>query len=463
MPSIPLGQTYNVRMAAATPPYLLTNMVLEKDPTNLVDGMARIQRPALDLRQSVGSGPIETVYQAKGLFGDDMLVISGTELWRVPVLTQNAPSDIGSVGQNAGTCQFASGAGQAVLAAPNLNAYSYNGTALSQINIPNGDPISSVAYLDSYFYLSKAGTQLIYFISPGETAPGGLEYFSAEAQADNVLALGVLTDELWIFKEADIEVWSPSGDLNAPLTRQPGRLYNRGIANRDTLVTLDNTLFWVGNDRIVYRAGSVPQAISDNSVAELVRRASASSLKAWSFSLDQHVYYVLTTNLGTVAYDVTTQKWSQWTSAGQPTWRGAMGYAVDGSTVVAGDAYSANLYTLDPLGVTDNGDPITRVLVGGVPVSGPTERCDNVEVVAALGQTASTSAPATLSLDWSDDQGNTWSAPVALSLHTQGQFAGRAYARMLGRMRSPGRVFRFTTADPALTRISYARYNEAFA
>lgn len=469
MPAVALGTSYSVRNVAKTAPVLLSNMVLEQDDTNLVDGKMRIGRPALRFWQAVGQGPIRAVFQRKGVLSGDFIVHSGTEVWRVPSAV--AAYKIGDISAN--PAQIAGGETGIVLCDGSA-AYSYDGTNYAQVSMPDNVPVQSVAYLSGYFFLAQTGSQRIYYIAPGETSPDGLDFFSAESQPDAVVALGILSDELWIFGETSVEVWSPSGDQDAPLTRQSGRLYNRGIASRNSLVYADNTLFFVGDDLIVYRSSTVPKAISDNSISEAIRAAVVNIIFAWSFSLDNHTYYVMsvldtTGTSKTFVYDVTTSSWSRWSTLEASVWAGFCGAQSTGypATIVAGQANTPNLYHVDATFNIDsdqNGDvPILRELVGGVGVTGPDQRCDSLSVCAAMGWSPDPDEPAILQVRWSEDQGQTWGDWRDMSLGKQGQYAGLATLRLLGRMKAPGRIFHFRMSDPAISRISYARVNEAFA
>jgi hypothetical protein len=95
-----------------------------------------------------------------------------------------------------------------------------------------------------------------------------------------------------------------------------GRQYERGVLSRDTMQRFDNSLVWVGDDMIVYRAGSVPQRISDHGIEERLRKRNALAQRMdlrdrWAQALrPSHP------RPGTFAYDASSQAWSEFATGG---------------------------------------------------------------------------------------------------------------------------------------------------
>lgn len=196
------------------------------------------------------------------------------------------------------------------------------------------------------------------------------------------------------------------------------------------------------------------------------------TMRAWSFSLDGHDFYVL--NLageGTVIYDLATGQWSEWRSPEQLTWRAHigcnwLGMAKDtadrlfGTNIVAGDDTEGVLWMLDPnQGLDDaaaEGDDalqFTRYVTGQVPMRmRGTQSCAAVYVTLSLGSPSITGAQITLRT--SDDNGNTWYSHGSITV-TAGSWDQEISWRGLGLMRSPGRLFELTD-DGAAVRIAAA-------
>lgn len=461
MVAVPMGQSVFRRRLGRTPQILLTNMFLEKDPANLVDGMARLQRPGLAPWQVVGAGPIRGVYQQNGVFNGDYLVASGLEFYRV---TQAGVATLLGTITGTGPVVIAASKTRALIATGGT-CFSTDGSSVVAVNMPNGEQVLSVTFINEYFLLSVADAQTIFWLAPGDVDPDALNFFSAEFGADNVTSVNRISDQLFIFGDATIEVWVPGGNIDLPFQRTEGMLFDKGCASTYTVASIDNTLFWVGNDRNVYRAESVPLVISDAAISEKMRLADPASMRAWVYALDSHTFYCLTI-LGeaTIAYDVSTGEWSQFSTYGLPIWAATSGAQASGSQIIAGDYASAQLYLLDPDRSNDNGRPFVRELMGGIPVIGVPVPCDSFSVYVATGWAPITgTTDPVIQLRTSDDEANTWSSWMQMPIGKQGNYGKEVTVYRLGEIPPPGRIFHLRITDDTLFRFSYARVNEPLA
>ena len=105
-------------------------------------------------------------------------------------------------------------------------------------------------------------------------------------------------------------------------------------------------LFWVGGlERRVYVAAPNPQVISDAALEAKLRQIDAQALNlnevvnGFCIQCDGHTYYVLNMGaFGSSAYDVTTQKWSDWNTYGQPTLTARYAAAIGDGRYVTGSS-----------------------------------------------------------------------------------------------------------------------------
>lgn len=143
--------------------------------------------------------------------------------------------------------------------------------------VPTPDDIGivSVTELGSFVLCVQANSQRVYFIRPGETTIDGLDFFEAESETDDLLEAITVGDQVWLIGQKSIEPWylngSPDPDAN-PFSRVQGRPFSIG-ALEGTIVKLANSVFFVGNDLIVYRVQGGPEPISNVGIAERVRLA----------------------------------------------------------------------------------------------------------------------------------------------------------------------------------------------
>ena len=205
--------------------------------------------------------------------------------------------------------------------------------------------------------------------------------------------------------------------------------------------------------------------ISEVRTIAVVRgRVANPRVRAWTFTLDGHDFYVL--RLGdaeTLIYDVLTKQWTEWDSfhngAWRPnigtTWVGAqkLGFKY-GSNIVAGDDTFGLLWFLNPdQGYDDAPDPtypqqqipFTRVVTGQALTTGRTIiPCYALFLDGDNYGSTATDFAAAVQLDYSDDQGRTFVSAGAIAAFDTTGVANPYQWLSLGQISSPGRLFRIT-------------------
>lgn len=430
------------------------NMLAESSVTNTYGGIDHIQRPGLTLFANLGPDPIQGVFRQAGTFSGDFLTATGGNLYRVTsggasTLVDNLSSSQRFVAAATATRAIVVNAGV---------ADSTNGTTVVPVVMPDGRDVGSVAQLNGYFILPELDSARFYWIEPGQTDPDGLSFATTESSPGNILKVERVGDELWFFKEEGLEVWVPTGDADLPFQRVPGRNYDKGALTRDAVCRFDNSVAWVGNDRIVYRGENAPVRISDNALEEQIRKSDVEDVQAWSFAVDGHTLYCLTLSDGTYAFDALTQQWVEFKSYGFSRWVVNTGDVGDTFTV-AGDGQTGVLYRLDPEVSTDNGFPMERIVTGGVPVRGAPVRCDSFTLYATTGTAEDPNLYPKARIEWSDDL-ITYGDFEDVSIGRQGRYGEPVRLNRLGVMRYPGRLFRVAVTDDAAVTISAAFVNE---
>lgn len=463
MVAVPLGTSSYRRRDARTPEISLINVLLEQDPTNQVDGKVYIQRPGMSVFANVGAGAIRGVFRKLGVLGGQYIVVSGTSLYLVSQL--GAVTNLGTI--PASDLVSIDASSDRVIIVADGTAYSTDGVTIVAVVVPdidtNPSPISSVCYINGYFILTVQDSQHFFWLAPGDVDPDPLNFASAENAPGNIVGAFRLLDEVWMFCDQGTEILQLSGDLNAPFIPIVGRIYQKGCANRDSVAELDNTLFWVGNDFIVYRAETIPVRISDHSIEERLRLAGASALRAWAMIMTGHTLYALRAgDIGTFVHDVENKNWVRWKTYGQETWQAHLGGQVAGNLIVTGDDTDGILWQLDQTLSNDNGVVMERELTAGLPIIGKSVSCRSfsLKVAVGLGTTGGTVAEPTIAMRYSDDIGNTWSSWLEESLGAEGEFKTKVLWTQLGQMESPGRIFHIRVTDDTLFRVNYARIND---
>lgn len=365
---VPLGIGAYKRADGFVPEVRCLNMYVEKDDSGLSpDKTLRIQRPGIvqhakftESVRSLAYWPARTA----------QVVLSGSSLYIDGFLVPGSVLGAGMSPIAATAFMLAMAAGEKL--------YLYD-TALTEVTLPEGRVTQDVDQINSYVIVATPDGRF-YWVEPNEKTIDPLNFATAESSADGLKAVRRLGDEIWLFGQESIEVWQPTGDSDLPFARAPGRLFQRGCLERDTVRRFDNALVWVGEDGSVYRAAAVPQYISNPGIDERIRKRT-NRLSAWTFKSDGHEFYVLNVpGQGSFAYDASTQEWCEFASPGKIGWDATMGYdSPDGITYASGLS-SNSVWRVNEAVTTDLGVPFERIVTGTVSIMGQTPRNDSISI-----------------------------------------------------------------------------------
>jgi len=174
-----------------------------------------------------------------------------------------------------------------------------------------------------------------------------LDRFTSEVAPDLLVALAVSNNELILFSERTTEFFYNSGAAQQPF--QSKRIsFNKGCAGRYTVVTMDNTVMWLGDDGVFYLLdGYSPRRISTRPIEQAIRGLNWDQAFAfvWEDSGHSVAYWTFPDGL-TFGYDASQQKWHRRASYGFDRWR-VTGMAYWQNRWIAGDFQAGKLWELD--------------------------------------------------------------------------------------------------------------------
>lgn len=277
---IKLGEINWKRLISHEPEILLVNRYFEENPTNQVDQVALLTRPALMTRTKIGTGPIRAMYQQDGCFGNNAFVVSGTALYRVkkiPGLADQPTLIPGTIDKGAPVMIATQGAGlnPYLFICDGLLLQVYDPTVdgnLHQVVTPDDVPITSLAYIGGFVICLVGNSQRFYWIRPGTKIIDPLDFAEAEQFPDWLCQALSLGDQFGLFGKTTTEFWYLTGDALAPFQRLQGRMYDQGIWDGTALKVGDAVLL-VGSDGIVYSVEGGPTRISYYGLEEQIRLA----------------------------------------------------------------------------------------------------------------------------------------------------------------------------------------------
>lgn len=136
----------------------------------------------------------------------------------------------------------------------------------------------SVAFLNSYVIIAVGEGQQVngrfYWIEPGETTIDPLNYATAERSPDPANQVIVFADQFWLPGQSTTETWFMTGNLDAPVSRVQGVLFDRGTIP-GTAIQVKGSMIIVDNDGGVFQIQGGAKRISSPQIEERIRRAVA--------------------------------------------------------------------------------------------------------------------------------------------------------------------------------------------
>ncbi len=460
MVNIPLGLGDWQSVSQRLPRLKLRNMYVVPNPSSQ-DSVSRVSRPTLKTVTTVGDGPIVQVWYRPNVLDGNVLVVSGDKLYKL--LADNTSILIGDL-PGTGRVEISGtrleGSADSVFIVRNGILYYTDGTAISVVDVPDSSLVSSITTLNNYFILGIEGSQKFYWIEPNSTTIDPLNFASAERIPDPIIGISVIADEIWFLGLSGPEVWSSTGDANAPFQRVSGRVYNEGCFSRDTVVsTAINglpSLIWVTDTKAVVKTQGSPEKISNESIEELLK--TADDLSSWFFRYNRHDFYFITSSKFTLVYDITMGIWSQWDTYLKKYWVPHCAYQKL-SEIFVGSSEDATLYRLEEES-SDDDLPIVREVSGFVDTSIDPISANEVIAYVNSGWSSEYGFDPILELRWSDDMGATWSDYLSAGMGDKGHYTQLLSYRSLGVMRSPGRIFEFRISEKVRFRLDYCTLNE---
>lgn len=226
--------------------------------------------------------------------------------------------------------------------------------------------VPGLVYLDGYFFVMDKDGNIWNSANEDCTSWGALDYIAAEFEPDNGKALTKVGNYVCAIGTYSTEFFFDAGNTTgSPLAPVQNAVFNVGTPEGRTVMQIEGSVFFLaqrkGTGQSLQRGRYVaalsgvaePQKISTPDIDRILDRATASSIRASSFSISGHAYYSLyiPSLSQALVYDVTLQTWYIWTRR------------VSSSTATAVNPVSTN-GTATATGVSTPGDGDVMVITG---------------------------------------------------------------------------------------------------
>ena len=410
--------------------------------------------PGLDLFTSFGDTPIRGLWKKDNLL---YVVHRGTfyEVNNAGVRTVR-----GTIATNSGKVSMADNGTQLMLTDGTLTGgYIYNFTTLVfvQISSPNYPGALTVAFQDSYFIINPPNSQRFYTsgIYNGLNW-AALDFASAESNPDNLVRMDSDNATLYLFGDITTEFWTNSGAQDFSFSRISGGSTEWGLAAVNSVCKYDNSLAFLAKNRmgqviIARMTGYLPTRISTPELEYIINNYSAiADATSFSYMLGGHPMLQINFPTGNQSwlYDGLSQAWSQVQGYNIGRHRAELG--VDYlSKIIVSDYANGNLYRLNPLSYTDNGDPIVMEFISRH-LSKDDARITidklQLDMETGVGLASGQGSNPQIMLSISKDGGHEYLTSIWTSFGAIGKYLTRAIWFQLGQSRDW--TFKFRITDP---------------
>ena len=408
---IPLAQPLGNRAADFSKDSRTTNCVFESR------GQAKefVKREGLTKVATVVPVPTPPAIQAQGLFEYANLIIAvvSNNLYSIDPSNSYLVTYQGAITTTTDKVYFARTFNESYLFLQNLtDGYVYSklsgyithlDPAHAALTFPPGPYVPGAVFLDNYVFIGTAWDSdkpnRIYNSALGDAstwAVGG-DYISFEQTGDSLVAIAKHLNYLLAFGKRSIQFFYDQGTavagVGSPLGVAPSYTSEVGCAAPNSIVSTDNSVFWVGTSKIngfcVYcMDGSAAVRISTEYVDRFLENDPMVKVSAYCHRIHGHVLYILTLHVTqvTLVYDITTKVWNHWTmyalastdETNPGTWyESYFRPTVYASVLTAGYCMNddtGEVYYLDRYNYTDDGQSIYCRSVTPLLDSGSTNR-----------------------------------------------------------------------------------------
>lgn len=429
-----------------------------------------ISTPGLEVLIELGVGPIRLIYEDPQ---NRIFVASANKMYEISFSGSVWSSTLlGTLSTETGTIKAASNKlanGDSVTVfVDGTNCYAFRNIAsvetfgtFASFGYSQVDNATHVVYIDGYFIFIDGSGQF-YISEWGSFAVSPLDFASAEADPDNIVAAIANNRDLYLLNGKTTEVFVNTGNPDFPFERVQGGVIQIGCAAPYSVAEVNGVVFWLGRDKsghgIIYAlSGLQPQRVSTHAIEASIQGYdidSISTADAYTYHQGGHSFYVINFPEATWVYDLTTKLWHEraYNNGGSLERHRGQHHAFVSQFGwhLIGDYEDGRVYRMDNTVYVDDETPIIRrrtaphISQGMLRLRHKTFQLD-METGVGLDGGVQGSDPQVM-LRFSDDGGHTWSNEKWSSAGAIGNHKKQVRFNRLGVSRD--RVYEVTVSDP---------------
>lgn len=312
-------------------------------------------------------------------------------------------------------------------------------TDIVDVDLPT-TPITPIS-MDGYVFVVKSGTDELY--NSNVDAPLAWlsgDFISAEMYPDNIVAIARHVNYVLVFGSFSIEIFYDAENASgSPLARNESISFKVGLAARDTISQSDKRFYWVGQSQTgeasVWMLDGLDPKVASNEFIDKILQAEGSSLanaSSWIGHHKGHTLYILNLTSRTLVYDCDEKIWFDWSINSASTHSVLpFKYATQGSNekILVLHSTDGKIYKLDPTQYQDDAGIILCHIITSKVDMGTMQQKRQLRLELVADRESS----GTVTVDWSDDDYQSYSTTRSLDLTTRpytksgGVFRRRAY------------------------------------
>jgi hypothetical protein len=330
-------------------------------------------------------------------------------------------------------------------------------TAISDADFP--DNPTHCFFTDGYFVVCFSDSGQFYFSASYDgTSWNGLDFATAEYSADTLQGIAKTSNgTLWMIGKQSLELWQGTGLADLPWNRIPGAQKEIGCIAPYSIASNGSQVFWVGNGvngygGVFMGSGYDAVRISTPAIENQIKKITGlENATGFVYSDETHSFYVLNfISEKTFVYDMTTGEWHRRGSYNNYTGTNlrqfASGCAFFNGKYYVGSCYDGNIYEMSLDLLDEAGVKIKREInTNYISNENKLLRHSRVEIDIEKGVGLTDGISPTVSMQFSDDNNNTFSNAMTSSPGKIGEYGTVCYFDRLGKSRI--RSYYFTMND----------------
>jgi len=391
------------------------------------------------------------------VMGENLYVVAGSNVYKID--TSKSVTLQGTMATEPSRVMMTNNGTQVTILTESGTAYFCTSTAASLTEITDGDFESSdsIATLDGYTIATKKQGRTFQWSTINDTSAwAALDFQTVEADSSNIVRVAMNNLELWFFKENITEVYYNSARPGFIFDRKEGVFIQKGCAAKYSVASLDNSFFFLGNDKIVYQTmGYQLKPISTYPISQIIERyETVSDAYAFTYIINGHKFYSLNfpSANATWEYDLTTELWHERASVNSAQelgqWRINTQAFFTGVNLF-GDFATGIIYEADARVYTENDTPILRKVISATQFANYSRATLDRFVLmmdTGVGLISGQGSDPEIMLRTSIDGARIWGFEERQPLGTQGEYQREVFWTSLGSGRSA--IFEITMSDP---------------